>query len=64
MPYKTIPVSESLFKELQKIKKKTEEKIGCKISWDVFIQNLLSGNSDTAVADAICDLLGKALRRR
>ncbi|MBA7491892.1 hypothetical protein ES702_02440 [subsurface metagenome] len=55
MPYKTIPVSEDLFKELQRIKKKTEKRLGVGISWDVFIQNLL-GN-DSAVADAIAKIL-------
>jgi len=55
VPYKTIPVSEDLFKELQRIKKKTEKRLGVGISWDVFIQNLL-GN-DSAVADAIAKIL-------
>lgn len=55
MPYKTIPVSEDLFKELQRIKKKTEKRLGVGISWDVFIQNFL-GN-DSTVADAIAEVL-------
>ena len=58
MPYKTIPVTEDLFKELQRIKKKTEKRLGFNISWDVFIQNLL-GN-DSVVADAIA----KAIKGR
>lgn len=63
MPYKTIPVTEDLFKELQRIKKKTEKRLGVGISWDVFIQNLLwgvSGDRDSFIAIAICDLLGKS----
>ena len=64
MHYKTIPVSEDLFKDLQRIKQKTEEQVGCKISWDVFIENLLHGNRDIAIANAMCDLVGEALRRR
>ena len=58
MSYKTIPVTEDLFKELQRIKKKTEKRLGVGISWDVFIQNLL-GN-DSTVADAIA----KAIKGR
>ena len=64
MPYKTIPVYEDLFNRLQRIKKKVEENIGCKISWDVFIENLLIDNRDPDTTNAIADLIVKIVKRR